>query len=69
MRNCRVAGVVTTDRDIEGETVISKVDSWTLKVIENVGLRLPIETFIDQRYLTQSFPSPLIFPAVLSLVN
>jgi glycine/D-amino acid oxidase-like deaminating enzyme len=64
VRNGSVRGVKTAEGNIEGEAVICTVYAWTLKVIEPLGLRLPVKAFVHQRYVTQPLCSPVRFPAI-----
>lgn len=64
MDSGRMAGVVAEDERIEADAVVSTVHVWTLKVLESAGLQLPLKSFIHQRYVTASLPSPVRIPAV-----
>lgn len=63
-RNGRVTGVNTNKGDIEGDAVISTVLAWTLKVLEPLGMTLPMKSFVHQRYLTKALPELVNIPAV-----
>lgn len=60
----RMAGVVAGDERIEADAVVSTVHVWTLKVLESIGLQLPLKSFVHQRYVTAPLPSPVRIPAV-----
>ena len=60
----RMAGVVADGRRIEAEAVVSTVHVWTLKVLETIGLQLPLKSFVHQRYVTAPLPAPVRIPAV-----
>ncbi len=60
----RMAGVVAGDERIEADAVVSTVHVWTLKVLERIGLQLPLKSFVHQRYVTAPLPSPVRIPAV-----
>lgn len=60
----RVMGVTTAEGTIHADAVISTVHAWTLLVVERIGLRFPIKTFIHQRYVTRPLPSPVNIPVV-----
>ena len=60
----RMAGVVADGRRIEADAVVSTVHVWTLKVLETVGLQLPLKSFVHQRYVTAPLPAPVRIPAV-----
>ncbi|MGH9396491.1 MAG: NAD(P)/FAD-dependent oxidoreductase [Terriglobia bacterium] len=62
--NGRITGVKTNAGDIEADAVICTVLAWTLKVIEPLGMQLPLKAFVHQRYLTQPLSSPMKIPAV-----
>lgn len=64
MDSGRMAGVVADNERIEADAVVSTVHVWTLKVLESVGLQLPLKFFIHQRYVTAPLPSPIRIPAV-----
>ena len=60
----RMAGVVADERRIEADAVVSTVHVWTLKVLETIGLQLPLKSFVHQRYVTAPLPAPVRIPAV-----
>lgn len=60
----RMAGVVADGRRIEADAVVSTVHVWTLKVLETIGLQLPLKSFVHQRYVTAPLPAPARIPAV-----
>lgn len=62
--NERVVGVKTIAGDIEADAVVCNVYSWTLRVIEPLGLQLPVKTFVHQRYVTEPLPAPVTIPAI-----
>lgn len=64
VRGGRVTGVRTADRDVEGDAVICTVYAWTLRLLERIGLRLPVKNFVHQRYVTEPLPSPVRIPVV-----
>jgi len=64
LRNGRVTGVRTAEREIEGDSVICTVYAWTLKLLERVGLRLPVKAFVHQRYVTRPLWAPVRIPAI-----
>ena len=57
-------GVVTENERIEADAVVSAVHVWTLKVLGSIGMQLPLKSFVHQRYVTVSLPSPVRIPAV-----
>lgn len=64
MRNGRVAGVQTNTATFEADAVICTVYSWTLPLIGRLGWRLPVKTFVHQRYVTRPLPAPVKIPAI-----
>lgn len=60
----RMAGVVADGRRIEADAVVSTVHVWTLKVLETIGLQLPLKSFVHQRYVTAPLHAPVRIPAV-----
>jgi sarcosine oxidase, subunit beta len=64
VRGGRAAGVRTTTGEIAADAVVATVYAWTNKVLETVGIRLPVKAFVHQRYLTSALPAPLAIPAV-----
>jgi sarcosine oxidase subunit beta len=63
-RNGRIIGVQAGDRAIEGDAVICTVHAWMPPVLARLGARLPVKTFVHQRYVTTPFPAPVAIPAV-----
>jgi sarcosine oxidase, subunit beta len=64
LRNGRVIGVQTAEGEIEGDAVICTVYAWTLKLLERVGLHLPVKAFVHQRYVTRPLLAPVRIPAI-----
>ena len=64
VRNGRVAGVRMDGGSIEADAVVCTVYAWTLKVIEQINLRLPIKMFVHQRYTTHPLAAAVKIPAV-----
>lgn len=64
VRHGHVAGVQTMDGDVEGDAVVCTVHAWTLKVLEPLGLRLPMKSFVHQRYVTRPLSEPVDIPVV-----
>ena len=60
----RMAGVVAGEERVEADAVVSTVHVWTLKVLERIGLQLPLKSFVHQRYVTAPLPAPIRIPAV-----
>lgn len=59
-----MAGVVVDGRRIEANAVVSTVHVWTLKVLETIGVQLPLKSFVHQRYVTAPLPAQVRIPAV-----
>ena len=60
----RIRGVQTSQGDLEGDAVVCTVHVWTLRLLQELSLQLPIKVFVHQRYVTQPLPRPLEGPAV-----
>lgn len=60
----RVSGVRTTAREHHADIVISGVHAWTPQLWQHLGLRLPMKSFVHQRYVSAPLPTPLIAPPV-----
>ena len=63
-RNGRITGVRTAGGEIEADAVIGTVHAWNLALFERLGLRLPLKTFVHQRYVSAVLPRPLKIPAI-----
>ena len=59
----RVSGVRTTQGDLEADAVVSTVHVWTLQLLQQLNLELPIKAFVHQRYVTQPLAAPVEIPA------
>jgi len=59
-----MAGVVVENEPIKADAVVSTVHAWTLRVLELIGLKLPLKTFVHQRYVTETLTAPLDIPVV-----
>jgi glycine/D-amino acid oxidase-like deaminating enzyme len=64
IRNGRAAGVKTANGPIEADAVVCTVYSWTRKVVEAIGLQMPVKAFVHQRYTTKPLPLPVNIPAI-----
>jgi len=64
IRSGRAAGVKTATGLIEGDAVVCTVYAWTRKVVECIGLQVPIKAFVHQRYTTTPLPLPVNIPAI-----
>lgn len=64
MRGGRVTGVQTAAGILEADAVVSTLYAWTNLILASVDLRLPVKSFVHQRYVTTPLPAPLAIPAV-----
>lgn len=64
VRGGQAAGVRTASGEIEADAVVATVYAWTNRILETVGIRLPVKAFVHQRYVTSPLPAPLAIPAV-----
>ena len=60
----RVAGVQTAMGVLEAEVVICTVHAWTTVFMERCGVRLPIKSFVHQRYVSSKLQEPAAIPAI-----
>ena len=60
----RVAGVFVDGELLEAERVICTVHSWTNRLLAEVGIQLPLKSFVHQRYLTAPLSEAAELPAV-----
>lgn len=64
VRGGRCAGVRTNGKTIEADVVISTVHVWSLALWAHLNLRLPMKSFVHQRYVSTPLPEPLSIPPV-----
>ena len=64
IENGRVVGVQTTMGVVAADMVICTVHAWTRAFIEQCGLRLPIKSFVHQRYVTSELKQAVAIPAI-----
>lgn len=64
VRDGHVAGVETAGGMIQADAVVSAVYAWTLRVLEPLGVVLPVKAFVHQRYVTEPVPAPVELPAI-----
>jgi glycine/D-amino acid oxidase-like deaminating enzyme len=64
VRNGRIVGVKTNVATFEGDAVVCTVYAWTLPLLERLSYRLPVKTFVHQRYVTKPLAAPVAIPAV-----
>lgn len=63
-RSGRIVGVKTAAGELEADVVICTAHAWTLKVLQGIGLSIPMKAFVHQRYVTTPLPSPVKIPAI-----
>ena len=64
IENGCIAGVQTSLGVLEADVVICTVHAWSRAFMEQCGLRLPIKSFVHQRYVTSELTDPADFPAI-----
>jgi sarcosine oxidase subunit beta len=64
VRDGRAAGVRTANGEIGADAVVSTVYAWTAQVLEPLGIRLPVKSFVHQRYVTAPLSAPVDIPPV-----
>ena len=57
-------GVQTAMGVLEADVVICTVHAWTRAFMEQCGMRLPIKSFVHQRYVSSDLPEPVAIPAI-----
>lgn len=62
--NGRISGVQTAAGDIAADAIVCTVYSWTLRLMEPLGLQLPVKAFVHQRYVSAPLPQPVNIPAI-----
>ncbi|BBO33627.1 NAD(P)/FAD-dependent oxidoreductase [Lacipirellula parvula] len=60
----RVAGVRTAEQSFHADAVVSTVHAWSLPLLNELGISLPIKHFVHQRYVTVPQPNPHMAPPV-----
>ncbi len=64
IENGRATGVRTDMGTVAGDVVICTVHAWTRALMAQCGLRLPIKSFVHQRYITSELPARVAIPAI-----
>ena len=62
--NGSIVGVRTSTASFESDAVISGIHSWSLLLWQKLGLRLPIKSFVHQRYVSAPLADPFVAPPV-----
>jgi len=60
----RIGGVVTSKRRIDADAVVCTSYAWTNLVLDGIGIRLPVKSFVHQRFVTRPLSRPVNIPAV-----
>jgi len=60
----RVTGVQTAKSLLEADVIISTVFAWTRALLANLGITVPVKSFVHQRYVSQPLSEPIDVPAV-----
>ncbi|MDE0633721.1 MAG: FAD-binding oxidoreductase [Caldilineaceae bacterium] len=64
IENGRVVGVQTAMGLLEADVVICTVHAWTAAFMERCGVRLPIKSFVHQRYVSSELQERVSIPAI-----
>ena len=62
--NGRVTGVQTGLGVLEADVVICTVHAWTVAFMGQYGIRLPIKSFVHQRYVSSKLQEAIAIPAI-----
>ena len=60
----RVSGVKTAEGIIAADAVVAATYAWIHPLLASIGVRLPVKTFVHQRYVSEPVDGPLQFPPV-----
>ena len=60
----RIVGVQSATRQWEADVVICTVHAWMLQVLGWLRWKVPVKSFVHQRYLTTPLATPVHIPAV-----
>ena len=60
----RAVGVQTGLGVLEADVVVCTVHAWTAAFMEGCGVRLPIKSFVHQRYVSSKLPERASIPAI-----
>ena len=64
IENGQVIGVQTAMGVVAADMVICTVHAWTRAFMQQSGLRLPIKSFVHQRYVTTELAQAAVIPAI-----
>lgn len=62
--NGRVTGVRTGATTLAADVVVSTLFAWTRLLLEPLGVRIPVKSFVHQRYVSRPFARQPEIPAV-----
>jgi glycine/D-amino acid oxidase-like deaminating enzyme len=60
----RVSGVRTENTTFHADAVISSLHSWGPLLWKQLDLRLPVKSFVHQRFVSEPLPHPFVAPPV-----
>jgi sarcosine oxidase, subunit beta len=60
----RVTGVRTGSTTLAADAVVSTLFAWTRLLLEPLGVRNPVKSFVHQRYVSRPLAAPAEIPAV-----
>ena len=60
----RVYSITTATEHMEADVVVCTAHSWTLSLLEQIGVQLPMKSFVHQRYVTTPASTLVNLPAV-----
>jgi len=63
-RDGRIVGVATRHGVIHADAVVSTSYAWINQVLQSAGVRLPVKSFVHQRYVTRPLPDEVRIPAI-----
>ncbi len=63
-RGGRVVSVTTLDGELAADVVICTAHAWTHRVLDGLGISIPMKAFVHQRYVTTPMPAPVNIPAI-----
>jgi sarcosine oxidase subunit beta len=64
LKHGRLCGVKTADGVLAADAVVAATYAWIHPLLASIGVRLPVKTFVHQRYLSEPVDGPLQFPPV-----
>jgi 4-methylaminobutanoate oxidase (formaldehyde-forming) len=60
----RIVGIRTADGLVACDVIVATVYAWTHALLRDLGMRLPVKSFVHQRYVTTPLPTPVTIPAI-----